>query len=48
MPVNGEAKTFYSTYWPVHKGKRALVLFVDDGSKIRVKRISDALVPAKP
>jgi hypothetical protein len=48
-PFGGKAKTFFSTYWPVHAGKRTVVLFVDDGKKIRVKRISDKLAPvAKP
>ncbi len=42
-PFDGKAKTFFSTYWPVHPGKRCVVLFVDDGPKIRVKRISDRL-----
>lgn len=45
---DGKAKTFFSTYWPVHADKRTIVIFVDDGSKIRVKRISDKLAPAKP
>lgn len=43
-PFDGKAKVFYSTYWPVHGDKRAVILFVDDGKKIRVKRISDKLV----
>lgn len=48
-PFGGKTKTFFSTYWPVHGGKRTVVLFVDDGKKIRVKRISDKLAPvAKP
>ena len=47
-PFDGEAKTFFSTYWPVYPDKRAVVLFVDDGKRIRVKRISDKLVPVKP
>jgi len=47
-PIDGEAKTFYSTYWPVYADKRTVVLFVDDGPKIRVKRISDKLPPVKP
>jgi hypothetical protein len=46
-PFKGKAKTFFSTYWPVHADKRTIVIFVDDGSKIRVKRISDKLAPAK-
>ena len=48
-PIRGKTKTFFSTYWPVHPDKRAVVLFVDDGEKIRVKRITDKLAPpAKP
>ena len=47
-PEDGEAKTIYSTYWPVREGRRAIVLFIDDGKKIRVKRISDHLLPPKP
>jgi len=47
-PFDGEAKTFFSTYWPVYPDKRTVVLFVDDGSKIRVKRISDKLAAVKP
>jgi len=43
----GKVKCFFSTYWPVFPGKRMVVLFVDDGRKIRVKRISDKLVPVK-
>jgi hypothetical protein len=45
-PLNGKDKVFYSTYWPVYAGKRSVVLFVDDGPKILVKRISDPLAPA--
>lgn len=40
-PFDGESKTFFSTFWPVYANKRTIVLFVDDGEKIRVKRISD-------
>ena len=48
-PIRGKTRTFFSTYWPVHPDKRTVVLFVDDGEKIRVKRISDPLAPpAKP
>lgn len=42
-PFDGKQKVFFSTYWPVYAGKRSVVLFVDDGAKIRVKRISDQL-----
>jgi hypothetical protein len=44
-PIRGRTRTFFSTYWPVPEGKRTVVLFVDDGEKIRVKRISDQLAP---
>ena len=44
-PLRGRTRTFFSTYWPVPEGKRTVVLFVDDGEKIRVKRISDKLAP---
>lgn len=48
-PFRGKTRTFFSTYWPVYPDKRAVVLFVDDGDKIRVKRITDKLAPpAKP
>lgn len=47
-PFNGKDKVFYSTYWPVYAGKRSVVLFVDDGPRILVKRISDLLAPASP
>lgn len=47
-PFDGKSKTFFSTYWPVHPGKRTIVLFADDGEKIRVKRISDKLVKPTP
>lgn len=46
-PFDGEAKTFYSTFWPVRPGKRAVVLFYDDGERVRIKRISDQLEPAE-
>lgn len=36
-------KTFYSTYWPVFEDKRCLILVVQDGSKMRVRQIFDAL-----
>ncbi|MDA0767279.1 MAG: hypothetical protein O3A87_04255 [Verrucomicrobia bacterium] len=36
------------TFWPVNPGKRAVVLFVEEGAKIRVKRISDVLPPPEP
>lgn len=47
-PFNGKTTTFFSTYWPIHADRRTVVLFVDDGSRIRVKRISDKLAPDSP
>jgi len=41
--IKGKMKKFYSTYWPVYRDKRTLVLFVPSGDKIRVKRISDKI-----
>lgn len=41
---DGEVKLFFSTYWALSPGKRSVVIFLDDGRKIRVKRISDKLV----
>jgi hypothetical protein len=39
--VEGQAKVFFSTYWPIHPDKRCLVIFAQDGEKIRVRRITD-------
>ncbi len=39
--IRGEAKTFYSTFVPVKDGQRTIMLFADDGEKIRTKRIID-------
>lgn len=47
-PIKGKARTFFSTFWPVYADKRSVVVFVDDGEKILVKRISDPLAAADP
>ena len=47
-PIKDEVKTFYSTYLPVKEGQRTLMIFADDGKKIRTKRIVDTLIPNKP
>lgn len=44
-PFDDKLKKFYSTYWPIRADRRSMVLFVDDGRKIRVKRIADQLAP---
>lgn len=45
--MNGEIRTFYSTYWPIRSGERSIVIFVEDNDRIRVKKISDALLKEK-
>lgn len=45
-PLEGDKwKTFYSTYWPIYPDRRCLVLFVNVGDKIKVKKISDIKPP---
>lgn len=39
--IRGELKYFYSTYLPVKSGDRTIMLFSDDGDKIRTKPIYD-------
>ena len=36
-----EPRLFYSSYFPVKKGRRTIVLLTDDGDKIRTKLIAD-------
>lgn len=45
--LKGKVRTFYSTFWPVYADKRSVVVFVDDGTRILVKRISDSLPKKK-
>jgi hypothetical protein len=45
--LEGEVKEFYSTYWPIRKGERSIVVFVDQKNKIIVKKISDILFKPK-
>ena len=47
-PIKGKARTFFSTFWPVYADKRSVVVFVDDGARILVKRISDPLDTPAP
>jgi len=47
-PAEGNKwKTFYSTYWPIYPDRRCLVLFLNTGGKIKVKKISDIKPPAE-
>ncbi len=42
-----KVKTFYSTYWPVRSGERAIVIFYERGDRIAVRRITDVLLKAE-
>lgn len=44
---NGELKTFLSSYWPAFAGQRTMMIFYDDGDKMRAKRIGDRFVKKK-
>ncbi len=37
----GEIKTFLSSYWPAFPGQRTLMIFYDDGDRMRARRIGD-------
>lgn len=41
---NGKTKTFLSTYWPAFAGQRTMIVFFDDGERMRAKRIGDRFV----
>lgn len=43
-PYKGRTKTFLSTYWPAFAGQRTMILFFDDGERMRAKRIGDRFV----
>ena len=43
----GELKTFLSSYWPAFPGQRTLIIFYDDGDRMRAKRIGDRFLPKK-
>ncbi len=45
--IEGEVKTFYSTYWPIRKGERSIVVFVEKGERIITRKISDSLFKPK-
>lgn len=46
--LDDKVKTFYSTYWPIRSGERSIVIFVEQNDRIRVRKISDALLDKKP
>jgi len=37
----GKPKTFLSTCWPAFAGQRTMIVFFDDGERMRAKRIGD-------
>jgi len=43
----GELKTFLSSYWPAFPGQRTLIIFYDDGDKMRARRIGDRFLVKK-
>jgi len=45
--MDGKVRTFYSTYWSIRSGERSIVIFVEQGERIRVRKISDALLEKK-
>ncbi len=42
--LDDEMETFYSTYWPIREGERSIVIFVEQGERVKVRKISDALL----
>lgn len=40
---NDQVRGFYSTFWPIREGERSIVIFVERGNRISVKKISDNL-----
>ncbi len=43
----GEMKTFLSSYWPAFAKQRTMIIFYDDGEKMRARRISDRFLVKK-
>ena len=44
---NEEVRTFLSSYWPAFPGQRTMIIFYDDGEKMRARRIGDRFLPKK-
>lgn len=40
-PRDDELKTFLSTYWPAFPGQRTMIVFYQDGERMRARRIGD-------
>jgi len=45
--INGEIKTFYSTYWTIRENERSIVIFIEVGDKIKVRKIGDRLMKSQ-
>lgn len=43
LSVDEKPTVFYSTYWPVRREHRTVILFADDGDRVLVRRIADRL-----
>lgn len=43
----GELKTFLSSYWPAFPKQRTVIIFYDDGDRMRAKRIGDRFLQKK-
>ena len=43
----GELKTFLSSYWPAFPNQRTVIIFYDDGDRMRAKRIGDRFLQKK-
>lgn len=43
----GELKTFLSSYWPAFPKQRTVIIFYDDGDRMRAKRIGDRFLVKK-
>jgi len=40
----GEKKKFYSTYWKIRENERSIIIFTEQGNKIKVTKIGDRLL----
>lgn len=45
MMLEGELKTFYSTYWGVPEKQRSIVLFYNNDSRVKLRKVTIPLLP---
>jgi len=43
----GEVRTFLSSYWPAFEKQRTIIIFYDDGERMRARRIGDRFLVKK-